>query len=62
MSANLREELPGNSERSQPTETKGDSEARNYFWSPDPRGSRSCVCASTLLVIGGGTRRRGRMS
>ena len=34
MSEELREELPGNSERSQPTEeTKDDAKARNYFWS-----------------------------
>ena len=33
MSEDLREELQGNSERSQPTETKDDAEARNDFWS-----------------------------
>ena len=33
MSDDLREELHGNSERSQPTETKDDAEARNDFWS-----------------------------
>ena len=27
----------------------------------DSRGSRTCVCASTLLVVGNGTRRGGRM-
>ena len=33
MSEDLREELQGNSERSQPTETKDDAEPRNDFWS-----------------------------
>ena len=33
MSEDLREELQGNSERSQPTETKDDAEPRNGFWS-----------------------------
>ena len=33
MSEDLREELQGNSERSQPTETKDDAEARNDVWS-----------------------------
>ena len=33
MSQDLREKLQGNSERSQPTETKDDREARNDFWS-----------------------------
>ena len=32
-SDDLREELQGNSERSQPIETKDDAEARNDFWS-----------------------------
>ena len=32
-SEDLREQLQGNSERSQPTETKDDAEARNDFWS-----------------------------
>ena len=33
MSKDLREELQGNSERSQPTETKGDAKAHNDIWS-----------------------------
>ena len=33
MSQDLSEELQGNSERSQPTETRGDAEAHNDFWS-----------------------------
>ena len=33
MSQDLREELQGNSERSQPTETQDDAEARDDFWS-----------------------------
>ena len=33
MSEDLREELQGNLERSHPTETKDDAEARNDFWS-----------------------------
>ena len=33
MSEDPREELQGNLERSQPTETKDDAEARNDFWS-----------------------------
>ena len=38
-SEDLREDLQGNSERSQPTdETKDDAEARNDFWSME--GSR----------------------
>ena len=32
-SENFREELQGNSERSQPTETHDDAEALNDFWS-----------------------------
>ena len=32
-SEDLREELQGNSERSQPTGTKEDAEAQNDFWS-----------------------------
>ena len=33
MSQDLKEELHGNSDRSQPTETHDDAEARNDFWS-----------------------------
>ena len=33
MNQDLREKLQGNSERSQPTETQDDAEARNDFWS-----------------------------
>ena len=47
-------------------------EAINDFWdgvpkagqkqaAADSRGSRTCVCASTLLIIGCGTRRGRRM-
>ena len=35
MSEDLRAELQGNLERSQPTETKDDAEARNDFWSKE---------------------------
>ena len=35
MSQDLREELQGNSERSQPTETSGDAEAHNDFRSTE---------------------------
>ena len=41
MSEGLRKELQGNSERSQPTETKGDAEARNDFWSTEGTTGKS---------------------
>ena len=61
----------------QPLDSLPDAgEAIHDFWWPgdgvpkagqkqaaaDSRASRTCVCASTLLIVGGGTRREGRMN